>query len=146
MMLDRIRALLAPRPWWMNAIWLFCLYMTFVYLPFDLFLKPVERDAEVWLGFALHGWLAKATEPIHWLIYGFGAYGFWRMRPWLWPWAALYTAQVAIGMVVWSVAYSHGGLALGLVPGVLIGAIAVALWRAKPRFRAGNDWERVCPR
>ena len=34
------------RPWWMNLIFYFCLYMTFIYLPFDLFLKPVEGDEE----------------------------------------------------------------------------------------------------
>ena len=28
------------RPWWMNGIWLFCLYMTFIYMPFDQFIKP----------------------------------------------------------------------------------------------------------
>ena len=29
---------------------------------------------------ALTGWWAKATEPVHWLIYGAGAYGFWKMK------------------------------------------------------------------
>ncbi len=41
----------------------------------------------VWLGFMLTGWAAKATEPLHWLIYGAGAYGFWKMSRWMWPWA-----------------------------------------------------------
>ena len=61
------------RPWWMILIFYFCLYMTFIYLPFDLFLKPVEVDEEIWFGFTLTGWWAKATEPLHWLIYGLGA-------------------------------------------------------------------------
>ena len=33
-------------------MWLFCLYMTCVYLPFDMFLKPVATDREVWFGVA----------------------------------------------------------------------------------------------
>jgi len=134
-MLDGIRALLAPRPWWINAIWLFCLYMTFAYLPFDLFWKPIERDDEVWFGFAVHGVWAKATEPIHWLIYGLGAYGFWKMRAWLWPWAAVYVAQIAIGMLVWSVRSPlAGGAWIGVALFVAFTALAVALWRAKPQF------------
>ena len=84
------------RPWWMNLIFLFCLYMTFIYLPFDLFVKPVALDEEVWFGFVLRGWWAKATEPLHWLIYGAGAYGFWKMARWMWPWAAVYAAQVSL--------------------------------------------------
>ena len=39
----------------MNLIWFFCLYMTFIYMPFDLFLKPVEIDEEVWFGVTLKG-------------------------------------------------------------------------------------------
>ena len=77
------------RPWWMSLIFYFCIYMTFIYMPFDLFLKPVAEDEEIWFGFTLTGWYAKATEPLHWLIYGFGAYGFWRMKKWMWPWAPL---------------------------------------------------------
>ena len=65
----------------MNVLLAFCLYMTFVYLPFDLFFKPVADDEEVWFGFLLHGWAAKLTEPLHWAIYGAGAWGFWKMRP-----------------------------------------------------------------
>ena len=71
---------LGTRPWWMNALFAFCLFMTFAYMPFDVFWKPVETDQEVWFGFLLHGWAAKATEPLHWAIYAAGAYGFWKMR------------------------------------------------------------------
>ena len=45
-----LKAEWAKRPWWMNLIWLFCLYMTFIYMPFDMFYKPVAEDAEVWFG------------------------------------------------------------------------------------------------
>ena len=50
----------------------------------------------------LEGWAAKLTEPFHWAIYGAGAYGFWQMKPWMWPWAAVYVLQIAISMLVWT--------------------------------------------
>lgn len=123
------------RPWWMNLMMAFCLYMTVIYLPFDLFLKPIADDREVWFGIALAGWWAKATEPLHWAIYALGAWGFWGMRRWMWPWAALYTAQIAVGMLVWNVLDPRGR---GLVGGVVVAAFfmipVVALWRARPLF------------
>jgi len=133
-----LRERLGQRPWWMNVLMLFCAYMTFVFLPWDFFLKPVSRDAEAWFGLLLHGWGAKLTEPLHWLIYGAGLYGFWRMRSWMWPWAAVYSAQLAIGMLVWNVVYREGAGAWadGLMSFVLFGALTVALWRARDRFAA----------
>ncbi len=124
------------RPWWMNLVFVYCAYMTVIYVPFDLFFKPVAADEEVWFGFVLHGWWAKATEPLHWLIYGAGTYGFWRMARWMWPWAAVYVGQVALSMLVWNLVDPRGG-------GWLVGTIAtavflvptIALWRARPRFR-----------
>jgi hypothetical protein len=133
----RWRRMFDPRPWWMNLVWAFCLYMTFFYLPFDLLVKPVERDVEVWFGIAVHGWAAKLTEPLHWAIYAAGSYGFWRMRDWMWPWAALYVAQVALGMLVWSLRDPHGpGWLGGGALAVPFAVLAVALWRARPRFGA----------
>lgn len=125
----------ASRPWWMNLLFGFCLYMTFVYMPFDLFYKPVAQDEEVWFGFTLHGWWAKATAPLHWLIYGAGAYGFWKMRSWMWPWAAVYSAQVTIAMFVFNLVDPRGG---GILAGAVAAAIfllpTVALWRARQLF------------
>ena len=136
--MDRVRALFAGRPWWMNAMFVFCLYMTFVYLPFDLFWKPVERDEDVWFGVVLHGWWAKATAPLHWLIYGLGSWGFWRMARWMWPWAAVYCAQIAIGMLVWNLLDPRGGgLAFGIPSLLLFVVPTVALWRARALF--GGD-------
>jgi hypothetical protein len=124
------------RPWWMNVMFWFCLYMTFVYLPFDLFVKPVAEDHEIWFGFALTGWWAKATAPLHWLIYALGAWGFWRMARWMWPWAAVYATQVVIAMLVWNVVNEHGrGWPAGLFAAALFAVPAVALWRSRRRFR-----------
>ena len=124
------------RPWWMTLMWYFCLYMTFIYMPYDLFIKPVAEDREVWFGFVLEGWWAKATEPLHWAIYAAGAYGFWKMRPWMWPWAALYVAQVAIAMGVFTLLYG-GSPWMGAIAAAVFVVPTVALWRARPVFREG---------
>ncbi|HVO27055.1 MAG TPA: SDR family oxidoreductase [Candidatus Margulisiibacteriota bacterium] len=131
-----LRERLQQRPWWMNVLMLFCAYMAAVYMPWDFFAKPAARDAEAWFGFLLHGWWAKLTEPLHWAIYAAGAYGFWRMRSWMWPWAALYAAQVALGMFVWNVVYVGGarGWLGGLASFVPFAVIAVALWNAQDQF------------
>src|SRR5262245_8318768 len=125
-----------PRPWWMTALLVFCAYMTVVYVPFDLFWKPGEADTEVWLGIPLHGWWAKATEPLHWAIYAAGSWGFWKMRRWMHPWAAVYTGSVALGMLVWGATDPRGAqaLAVGAAGLVLFSGLAVALWRARDRF------------
>jgi hypothetical protein len=123
------RAELRKRPWWANALLAFCAYMTVVYLPYDFFVKPVEHDEEVWFGLVLHGTQAKLTEPIHWAIYAAGTYGFWKLPAWIWPASALYVAQIAIGMLVWSTTDERGpGLVAGLVTAVPIGALAAFLW------------------
>lgn len=120
----------------MNALFAFCLYMSFVYVPFDLFLKDVARDEEVWFGFLLRGWAAKLTEPIHWAIYAAGAYGFWKMRPWMWPWAAVYAAQISLGMLVWNLRDARGrGWTGGLVAAIVFLIPTIALWKARDRFR-----------
>ena len=132
----KLLAELRRRPWWMNVLWAFCLYMTFVYMPFDLFFKPVAEDEEVWFGFVLTGWAAKATEPLHWLIYGAGAYGFWKMSRWMWPWAGVYAAQVMVAMLVWNLVDARGGGWIpGLIAAALFGVPTAALWLAKRHFR-----------
>lgn len=136
---DRIFAELRRRPWWMTIIWAFCLYMTFAYMPFDMFWKPVAEDEEIWFGFTLTGWWAKATEPLHWLIYGAGAYGFWRMHRWMWPWAAVYATQVVIAMLVWNLLNDEGGWIPGLVSAAIFSVPAVALWMSRSRFQGGDD-------
>ena len=125
----------SQRPWWMNLIFYFCIYMTVIYMPFDIFYKPVDLDEEVWFGITLHGWYAKLTEPLHWIIYGLGAYGFWKMKSWMWPWASVYLLQVVIAMFFWNQLDPRGG---GLVPGLISAAIfcvpLVAMVMAREKF------------
>jgi short-subunit dehydrogenase len=136
-MADWLRSVFAGRPWWINALMVFCAYMAFVYVPWDFFVKPVAHDEAVWLGFMLTGWAAKLTEPLHGAIYAAGAYGFYRMRAWMWPWASVYTASVAIGMFVWTLFYGTGGLGgllLAVVAFVPFAFLARELWRAESLF------------
>lgn len=127
--LTRVQRIFAGRPWWMNAMMLFCLYMAVFYLPFDLFLKPVEQDQEVWFGIVLTGWAAKATEPLHWFIYGAGAWGFWKMRSWMHPWAALYVAQISIAMFVWALLDERSpGWWAGVISALPFAGLAWLLW------------------
>jgi hypothetical protein len=115
----------------------FCGYMTFIYMPWDLFVKPVDVDQEVWFGILVTGWAAKVAAIPHWVVYGAGAFGFWRMRSWMWPWAAVYTAQIAIGMLVWCLHEYEGARAwlAGAPPFAAFAALTYALWNARPLFQ-----------
>jgi short-subunit dehydrogenase len=139
-MRDWLRERFAERPGWMNALLLFCAFMAFVYLPWDLLVKPAALDEEVWFGVRFHGIWAKLLALPHWAIYAAGAVGFWKMRRWMWPWAAVYAAQVAIGFFVWPLIYvgGSGSWILAVVGGGAFGALSLALWRARERFERGR--------
>ena len=132
-----LRDHMGRRPIWMNALLLFCAYMAVIYLPWDIFVKPVEVDQEVWFGLMFTGWAAKLLAIPHWAIYAAGMIGFWGMRSWMWPWASVYVAQVAIGMAVWPILERGGpvGWIIGIVAGAVFAIPAVALWRARDRFQ-----------
>lgn len=133
-MLAALRAEWSKRSWWMNVMFGFCLFMTLFYLPYDLFFKPIERDEEVWFGLVLRGVWAKATAPLHWAIYAACAWGFWKMRSWMWPWAAVYCAQITIGMVVWGITDPRGAALTGGIAGIVFLTATIALWRARAAF------------
>ncbi len=120
----------------MNALMLFAAVEVFAYSPWDLFCKSVDVDQDVWLGLVLTGLPAKAGGILHWAVYALGLYGFLRMRRWMWPWASIYVAQVAFAMLVWPISHVGGarGWILGVVSSAAIGAVAVALWRARNLF------------
>jgi hypothetical protein len=143
----------------MNGLLLFCAYMAFLYVPWDLMMKPTRFDDEVWFGVRFHGVWAKWLELPHWFVYAAGTYGFWRMRTWMWPWASLYTAQVALSFFVFPILYGRGGrssaldviardgfaawlrgidfgaLALAMIPVAAFVWLARALWRSRELFR-----------
>lgn len=131
-----LRTHFGRRPWWMNVLMVVSAYLAFIFVPWDLFIKPVARDEEVWFGIMLRGWAAKATAPIHWAIYLAAAYGFWHMRPWMWPWAALYMAQLAFAILVWNIVYVGGlaGAVAGLASFVPCVLLTGALWHSKEIF------------
>lgn len=121
---------------------LFCAFMTFIYLPWDVFIKPLAEDQEVWFGYMFTGWAAKAGAVLHWAVYGAGVIGFWKMKPWMFPWASLYTLQIAIGMFVWSYLSDRSESDFtGIVTAIPFLILAVALWRAKPRFNNAQSTE-----
>ncbi len=129
------------RPWWMNGLLAGCAYMAVVAVPRDFFLTPLARDEEVWLGIVLRGAAAKATEPLHWAIYAAGTFGFWKMRSWMWPWAAVYVAQIAVSTAVWNLVDPRGSGWPGVLLGLAFGIPALALWRSRAVF-AGTSAPR----
>ena len=137
-LIEPIRRDLLRRPWWMTAMYVFCIYMTFVYMPFDIFWKPMANDEEVWFGITFHQEWAKVLAPLHWFVYAALAWGFFKMRHWMWPWASVYVIQVSFSMVVWNLVDERGGgLVAGLPAGIIFLVPAIALWRAHDLFRSG---------
>jgi hypothetical protein len=132
-----MQALFDGRPSWINALMFFCGFMAFIYVPWDLFVKPVDVDQEVWFGILFTGWAAKIAAIPHWGVYAAGAVGFWRMSSWMWPWAAVYTAQIAVGMLVWCLLEYDGGRAwlTGIASFTPFAVLTYALWNARARFR-----------
>lgn len=124
------------RPWWMSASMIFCAYMAFIYLPWDIFIKPVAEDEEVWFGLLFTGWWAKALALPHWLVYAAGVYGFRRRRPWMGFWTTAYSAQVAFGMYLWTALETGGfsGLFVGVFPALPFAGLAWAFWSHRDYF------------
>ena len=133
---DWLRDVFQDRPWWMNGLLVFSAYMAFLYMPWDIFWKPVEEDAEVWFGILFTGWAAKVMALPHWFVYGAAVYGFRRRRPWMRPWGTAYAAQVAFGMFVWSVAQIGGfvGFFGGLVAAAPFVLVAYGFWTDEEQF------------
>jgi short-subunit dehydrogenase len=108
-----------------------------VYCPWDILIKPAVVDEEVWFGVRFHGGAAKFLGLFHWAVYAAGAYGFHRMKGWMWPWSVVYAAQVAFSMMVWPWIYTGGfvGFLVGIVAVVPFSVVTWALWEARPLFQ-----------
>ena len=129
------RGELARRPWWVNTILVFCLYMTVIYVPWDLFWKPLDQDDEVWFGILLSGYAAKLGAAFHWAVYAALSYGFYRLRPWVWLASAAYVLQIAFSMWLWNLLDPRGlGWVGGIASALPFLALALLLFRrrAKP--------------
>ena len=124
------------RPWWMSATMIFCAYMAFIYMPWDIFVKPVAEDEEVWFGILFTGAWAKILAFPHWFVYGAAVYGFRRRRPWMAFWAPAYAAQVAFGIYLWTAIETGGlsGVLVGLFPALPFVGLAYAFWNARDHF------------
>jgi len=122
----------APRPWWATALAAFCA-ATVVFLAVRDLTIPAVRDTDVCLGFEVHGWVARLTAPLHWALYALGAWGYWRCRPWVWPWASVYAFHVAVSHLVWNLTSpAGGGWTAGLWQLALFSVPAAALLWARP--------------
>ena len=117
----------------MTALAAICLVALVVGVSRDL-LFPATREVEVWLGFEVRGWAALATAPLHWAIFGVGAWAFWTQRSWVVPWAAAYVFYVAISHLIWSEVSPNGrGWAIGLAQAIGLSIFGAVLLRARTR-------------
>jgi hypothetical protein len=119
----------------MTALALICSIALLINVPRDLFF-PETRHVEVWLGFETRGWIALLTAPVHWAIFGVGAWAFWTGRSWVVPWAAAYVFYIAISHLIWSEASPNGrGWMIGLAQAIGFSIAGVLLLRADTRLR-----------
>lgn len=115
----------------MTALALFCAGTVVFLIPRDLFLTET-RDVEVWFGFELRGTAALLTAPLHWAIFAFGAWSFWRCRPWILSWASVYVFYVALSHVIWNEVSANGdGWSIGLLQAAIISVPGILLVRAR---------------
>lgn len=136
-MSDWLRDLFRDRPIWINVLMVFSGYMTFVYMPWDIFWKPVVDDKEVWFGIMFSGWWAKLFALPHWYVYAAAIHGLRRRRPWICTWGALYTAQISLGMLVWNISYfgfSLTGWFVGIIGAAPFALLTLALADARDHF------------
>ena len=136
-MSDWLRDLFRDRPIWINALMVFSAYMTFIYVPWDIFWKPVAEDKEVWFGIMFTGWWAKAWAFPHWFVYAAATHGLRRRRPWICTWGAFYTAQISLGMLVWNISYfgfSLTGWFVGIIGAAPFALLSFALADAREHF------------
>lgn len=110
---------------------LFCA-ASVVFLAARDLLVPEVRDVEVWLGFEVHGLAARLTAPLHWALFAFSAFAFWRAKPWIWPAAAGYVLYVAVSHLIWSETSPNGrGWPAGLAQATALSLVALLFLRMR---------------
>jgi hypothetical protein len=115
-----------------------CLVALVINVTRDLFFVEM-RAVEVWLGFEVRGPLALLSAPLHWAIFGAGAWAFWTQRPWAVGAAAAYLFYAALSHLIWSEASPNGrGWPIGLLQAAAISTVALALLRFRGRSTAGD--------
>jgi len=122
-----------PRPWWMTILAVICLLALVINVPRDLFFAAT-RDVEVWFGVEVRGWPALATAPLHWVIFGVGAWAFWTERPWAPAAGAVYLFYAGLSHLIWSEVSANGrGWPIGLLQATAISTIGLILLRLRSR-------------
>ena len=120
----------------MQLLLAFSIFMTFVYLPWDVLIKPLGEDQEVWFGVC---WFAKLGG----LLLGWFMAQKLRLfenETLMYPWSVIYLLQIALGMLVWSLLDERGGgLATGSIVVFLL--IAYSAGRNVPDSTARFDGE-----
>ncbi len=133
---DWVRDQWARRHWGLNVLLLFSAFMTFVYVPWDFFVKPVGLDEEVWFGVIFRGGWAKLLEIPHFAVYAALMVGLWGQRAWTRPLLAAYGVQVTIANVVWPLLYIEGWtrFPFAAAAGGAFAALTVWVWRNEALF------------
>jgi hypothetical protein len=130
---------LRDRPLWLNVAFLICVFIAFIYSPWDYLSKPVENAEDVWFGVVLRGETARLTEPIHFLIYTSFVWGLWKMAPWMRIWGTIYLAQMAIAFAVWPLLDARGDAWMALPSLLIWGWITWRYWLASALFTPAAD-------
>src|SRR5215471_19256585 len=79
----------------------------------DLVAKPVElllpnHDVQVWFGYRFEGMAAKILTLPHLLIYGYAAYGLFRMTQLGWWVTVLYLLYLPVSLLLYMLRYATG--------------------------------------
>jgi hypothetical protein len=108
----------------------------------DLIGKPADlllpnHDVQVWFGYRFAGWAAKLLTLPHLIIYGYAAYGLWRLTLPGWWVAFLYLLYIPISILLFLLFYASGEaweIIFAVVSCSLIAVIAVYLYKKKSLF------------
>lgn len=108
----------------------------------DLLGKPIDpglpnHDVQVWFGYRFEGMMAKVLTIPHLLVYGYAAYGLFRMTRLGWWVAFLYLLYIPVSMLLYLMRYGTGeGWEIGFAVGstLLIACLLVYLYRKRGLF------------